>query len=304
MQANVFHLHTLSALHCGSGQATGPVDLPIARARATHLPIVPGSSLRGVLRAQIEERDEPSAKALFGPRRANHSGDSFAGALSVGDATLLLLPVRALAGVVCWTTCPFVLERYRRDLVRGGTTEPPATPAAPGAGEATVASTTNLLGDADTLVLEDLDLRGRQSEEAEGWARCIAAAIHPSEEEAPDAEAARADLIERFAILADDVFAYLAETATEVRTRIAVDRDTGTVRDGQLWYEESLPAESVLWGVYALSDANGGGRDDKARRAADLHESLPGAGEILRLGGKAGIGHGLTRFLRPEAHRG
>ena len=300
MRANVYHLHALSALHCGSGQATGPVDLPIARARATHLPIVPGSSLRGVLRAELERRDDPNARALFGPRRIGASDEAFAGALSVGDATLLLLPVRALAGVVCWTTCPFVLARYRQDLVRAGAAGPPDPPTAPAAGEAAVASETNLLGDAPTLVLEDLDLRAARSEGARAWAEHVASAIHPATPEGRGAEAARADLIERFAILPDDVFAYLAETATEVRTRIAVDRETGTVRDGQLWYEESLPAESVLWGVYALADANGGGGDGGRRGAADLHASLPGSGEVLRLGGKGGIGHGLTRFLRPE----
>ena len=68
MQARLFHLHALSALHCGTGQSVGVVDLPIARAQATRLPLVPGSSLRGVLRQQVTEGDAELARTLFGPR--------------------------------------------------------------------------------------------------------------------------------------------------------------------------------------------------------------------------------------------
>jgi len=58
MQPILYHLHALSPLHCGIGQAAGVVDLPIARSRATKLPIVPGSSLRGVLRQAIADDND------------------------------------------------------------------------------------------------------------------------------------------------------------------------------------------------------------------------------------------------------
>ncbi len=53
MLTQIFHLHALTALHVGAGQALGVVDLPLARARATHLPLVPGSALKGVLRDEF-----------------------------------------------------------------------------------------------------------------------------------------------------------------------------------------------------------------------------------------------------------
>ena len=68
MQARLFHLHALSALHCGTGRSAGVVDLPMARARATQMPIVPGSALRGVLRQQVTDRAGEDAETLFGPR--------------------------------------------------------------------------------------------------------------------------------------------------------------------------------------------------------------------------------------------
>ena len=106
MQARLFHLHALSALHCGTGRSAGVVDLPIARARATQMPIVPGSALRGVLRQQVTDRAGEDAETLFGPRTIRNDQGAFAGALSIGDAHLLALPVRCLAGIVSYVTCP------------------------------------------------------------------------------------------------------------------------------------------------------------------------------------------------------
>ena len=53
------------------------------------------------------------ATALFGTQER-------AGELLVSDARLLLLPVRSLTRSYRWITCPHLLERYRRDLVRAG----------------------------------------------------------------------------------------------------------------------------------------------------------------------------------------
>jgi CRISPR-associated protein Cmr4 len=287
MQPRLFHLHALSALHCGTGQSTGVVDLPIARARATQLPIVPGSSLRGVLRQQVTEQHPKDAPLLFGPQTIDGKADSFAGALAVGDAHLLVLPVRALAGIVCFATSPFILRRYAQDR---GIAEPPL-PAATGTETALVAAdSVNLLE--GKLVLEDLDLTAEPYPAVSAWAKLIADTLHPAD---PDGQT---DFTKRFAVLPDDIFGFLAETATEVRARIAIDDQTGTVKNGALWYEENLPAESVLWGIFALSASN----DRKELRTADeLAAGLPKTGTLLQLGGKAGVGRGLVRFLTAGA---
>ena len=294
MQPRLFHLHALSALHCGTGQSAGIVDLPIARARATKLPIVPGSSLRGVLRQQVTDRDRDAARTLFGPERIQGDQDAFAGALAIGDAYLLLLPVRCLAGIVSYVTAPFILRRYARDLRRAGISTPELPPE-PAAGEALVpADSVNRVD--GTLVLEDLDLTAREGAppQIHEWAVHIAQAVHPGSD---DAET-RNDLACRFALLPDEIMGFLAETATEIRSRIALDPETGTVHKGALWYEENLPAESVLWGVLALSASN---RGDDPRSADALADALPGSDTLLQLGGKAGVGRGLVRFLATEA---
>ena len=292
MQARLFHLHALSALHCGTGQSVGVVDLPIARARATQLPIVPGSSLRGVLRQQVADRDPSDAETLFGPMSITSNKNAFAGALSVGDAHLLVLPVRCLAGIVSYVTSPFILHRYERDMVRAGITSLPPRVAGPKAGRAKVTKeSVNCMGEGDgrVLVLEDLDLEVEAGEDhpLDDWANHIAMSVHPHDNDA------RNDLVHRFALLPDEIMSFLSETATEIRSRIAIDPATGIVRKGALLYEENLPAESVLWGVFALSNPN----NNDTRTAAQLAGAMPRTDTLLQLGGHGGVGRGLVRFL-------
>lgn len=283
MHMKVFHLHALSALHVGIGQAVGVVDLPIMRARASNLPIVPGSALKGVLRDEFD--GQPAQQRLFGPQEIKDNQSAHAGALALGDAQLLILPVRALAGVVAFVTCPFVLARYAQDLARSGVSVP--APAAVGTESCRVtANSVCQAGDAK-VVLEDLDLAAEPG--ADDWAATIAAAIHPDDREWQQRFA------EHFVIVADDVFGFLADTATEVRARVRIG-ESGTVAPGALWYEENLPAETVLWGVVAYGparDGSGLGQTDVAR---EFSAGIGGA-KLIQIGGKATIGRGLVRFL-------
>ncbi len=288
MRPHLYHLHAVSALHCGTGQSVGIVDLPIARARATQLPIVPGSSLRGVMRDAFSETGSDAELTLFGPRSIAGTDDGYAGALAIGDAHLLMLPVRALAGIVAYVTCPFVLRHYAQDSARSGI----ATPDVPAVVDDQAVHGSECVNTLSAkVVLEDLDLASAVSPDAGKWATHIAEALF-----AGDAQAQQ-DLTQRFLILSDSVFSYLAETATEVRTRIAIDPTTGTVRKGMLWTEENLPAESILWGVYAVSDSRMRG---DSRKADELAGSMP-RDALLQLGGKAGVGRGLTRFIGGRA---
>lgn len=283
MQPRLFYLHALSPLHCGTGQPGGVVDLPIARARASQLPIVPSSSLRGVLRQRVTDTDAEAAKTLFGPRSIGNDQDAFAGALTIGDAHLLLLPVRCLAGVVSYVTSPFILKTYARDLALAGESGIEfSEELAPGTAEV-VDDSASLVD--QTLVLEDLDLKASKNPALSALAKRVARAVHPTD------PAAQGDLARRVALVPDEIMSFLAETATEIRARIAVDAETGTVRQGALWYEENLPAESVLWGISALSDPRGRGN---ASLSAKLDRAVGGA--LLQVGGSAGVGRGLVRL--------
>ena len=156
----------------------------------------------------VTERAGDDAETLFGSQRIRSDQDAFAGALSIGDAHLLALPVRCLAGVVSVVTCPFILRRHERDLKRAGAS-PPELPNAPGKGEARVTpASVNLVesvGKNDRkLVLEDLDLPARPDSSLEPWAQRIARAVHPGDDDA------QSDVIARLSLVSDDVMSFLA----------------------------------------------------------------------------------------------
>ncbi len=287
MLTRIFHLNALSALHVGVGQAVGVVDLPIARAKATNLPIVPGSALKGVLRDEFASA--ANQKTLFGPESISGNETAHASALVLGDAHLLLLPARSLAGVVAFVTCPFVLARYAADLGRAAVKNiPPLPDSVQGA---QICETTKIKATDEIVVLEDLDLAA--SKGADAWANFIAKKLYP--DEARDKNWVRM-FNERFAIISDDDFSFLADTATEIRARIRINDDRGVVQRGALWYEENLPAESVLWGAIAAGVA----RDESKMTQEQVMKAFTdgiGTEKTIQIGGKATVGRGLVRFI-------
>ena len=290
MQTRIFHLQNLSALHVGTGQGVGVVDLPIARAKATNLPIVPGSALKGVMRDEAKSQlglEDADVKALFGPD--NQLQESHAGTLAFGDANLLLLPIRSFFGTIAYATCPYILRQYQRDL---GTSLKIPTLDKDQAG--VVENTCLFVGNSYEIALEDLDISANHSPVIQAWAEEITKRLYP--DSVAQAEGWREQVSQRFVVLPDDLFSFLADTATEVRMRIRIDRDTRIVKEGALWSEENLPAEAVLWGVIGVSAA----RDKSARRAEDLAQLLPNHEINLQIGGKHTVGRGLCRLLLSE----
>lgn len=286
MLTRIFHLNALSALHVGVGQAVGVVDLPIARAKATNLPIVPGSAIKGVLR---ECTDAANKKTLFGPASINGDETAHASALAFGDAYLLLLPARSMAGVVAFTTCPFVLARYAQDLQRANAASIPAVP--DNVQGAQTCSATQIKTNDNAVVLEDLDLPAKDG--ADNWADFIAKQLYP--DEAADKNWEKL-FKEHFAIISDDDFSFLADTATEIRARIRINDERGVVQKSALWYEENLPAESVLWGVIAAGAARDKSEQSPEQVMASFAQTI-GTEKTIQIGGKATVGRGLVRFI-------
>ncbi len=291
MKTRLFYLHALSALHVGVGQAVGSVDLPIARCRATNLPLVPGSALKGVLRDEFD--GNPDQDLLFVPETVTDAESAHASAMAFGDALLLVFPVRSFAGIVAFASCPFVLERYASDLKRTGCKAIPPVPE-PQGGAVVATDQTALKIAGNRIILEDMEFTF--SVGAAEWARHLAGVIHPQDKKAAE------HFQKRFVVLGDDDFAFLTETATEVRARIRIDDDRGVVQKGALWYEENLPAESLLWGMMAAGPSRKQPKSKEDRLDAEAvwkrFEAGIAGDPLIQIGGKATVGRGLVRFLR------
>ncbi|PPC90174.1 MAG: type III-B CRISPR module RAMP protein Cmr4 [Methylobacter sp.] len=287
MQQQLYYLHALSALHVGIGEGSGVIDLPIAREKATLLPLVPGSAVKGVLRdhARNAHAHQSGAMddllALFGPEPGENASE-YAGALAVGDSHLLCLPVRSWLGTFAWATCPMILRRYRRDL--DTQIEIPVSLA-----NTAITAKKTVLADQGKLYLEDLDIVQDESQSAEAWAAHFANTLFPQQ---PDWQ----NLFqERLVILPDDIFDFLSETATEIRARIRIQEGTRTVQPGALWYEEYLPAETILWGLLAVDRPRKSGCVKNRQQL--LAVLLPENGKRLQIGGNASVGGGQVRWL-------
>lgn len=294
--ARLYLVHAHSALHAGTGQGIGAIDLPIAREKATNLPYLPGSSIKGVLRDHCTQHDtlRTKVKAVFGPETDKASEQ--AGSLVVADARLLLLPVRSLAGTFAWVTSSFVLRRLARDSAGAVADAPPAIPVAPRMDDDHVdclVATDDALIVADNVVyLEDIDLTPRADALVAEWARWLAGRLWPDEADA----GWRSALADRLCIVPDDVMNFLAATATETIARVRMDADKKTVDEGALWYEEVLPAETVLAGLAVSAPPKVAAIEDEEVFAV-LSELTA---KTLQLGGKATVGRGLCRVQVTE----
>lgn len=285
MKRRAFFLHALSPIHAGTGQAVDIVDLPIARMRSTGIPIIPGSSIKGTLRdikdeaVDGDEEKRGELRAIFGPEAGQVE---HAGAIVIGDARLLCLPVRSFKGVFAWVTSPLLLTLASRDLTYE--VEPPSVPQLNTSGARVLANSALIYN--DHIYLEDLDLPVQPGGQAfTEWANLLCTRIFTQSGEAESFK-------KRFTLVDDETMAFLWETATQVDARNRID-EKGIVVDGALWYEESLPPETLLIGaVGADKDRAGLGlRADEIlnRTFSDL--------KIIQVGGKATIGRGICRLL-------
>ena len=268
----------ITPIHTGVGQTSASViDLPVMRETATGYPVIPATSIKGVLRngregleaygfagKETEELDEQGRKKKI----------SRAAELSFTDAKLLCLPARSYKGTYALLTCPLILERFVRDQKAFGLT--------PAFSSVHVTDETSALVTGQTLVhpsqkviLEDIDLTAIQSNEASTIGSSITAQLFTESIE-------QAVFTQRFAIVHNDVFAFFSQTAMEVTARIALETDTKTVKDGGLWYEEAIPSEAIFSGFITSTTGN---FSDVERRS------------VVQIGGKASVGRGLLRMV-------
>jgi len=261
MSAALLGLLAESHIHPGIGQSNETVDLPVARERTTSYPFIPGSSCKGALKAAAGSTN-PDADTWFG-RRDN------AGQVMVSDARLLLLPVRSLTGAYRWLTCPYIIERLIRDRRRVGWADLGGRFSF-AALEARDRSPVLAAG-GGRLFLEE-----RSFEIVGGLPEGLADLLG---ETIGDELAARR-LAGQLAVIHDEDFGWFARYALAIQARnVLNEQKTST----NLWYEETLPPDTVMY--LTLHDRHG---DGGSHAVAHLFAEKP----YLQLGGNETVGQG------------
>lgn len=290
----VYWLHMLSPTHIGTGQGVGYIDLPIHRDKVTGWPLIPGSAFKGVwadhFGATVERRaSDLKLRLAFGRASDRDTNASNAGALLPTDARLVCLPIRSFQGTFAWCTSPLALEMLRRDLSLAGIANLPSIPPIPA--ESDIRRTTRTkLEDGGRILLEDLDFAGRECATTTTWAERLAAWVFDGDEN----KAWRERFVERFVLVPDTIFDFLTETGTEVSARVRIDDDLKTVKQGQLWNEEALPAETILVGLVCCDRVYA---RESSITASDLLREFATEPLSLQIGGKATVGRGRVRCV-------
>lgn len=262
MTTKILYLFTRTPLHVGAGASVGAIDQPVQRERHTGFPIIPGSSIKGVLadgaaylarngqgrvcrdeNRNAPERTEAGAK-LFGLGAGKQEGDNGrAGAISFGEASLLAFPVRSAKGCFAWLTSPLAIKRWSR--ASGVEVDLPKE--LPMANKACFSEA--VLGEKGTntsasALFEDymfhhagpFDGAAKLSEkiQVDGlWTELAA---------------------ERLVLVSDEALSHFAQTACEVAQHVVIDDETGTAKEGLLFNQENVPAETLFFATLHSSD--------------------------------------------------
>ena len=214
-------------VHVGAGQSSGFVDLPVAREAITSYPVIPSTGLKGSFREQFKD----NADDLFG----KGGDDGSAGNIIFSEGRLLLLPVRSLTSSYKWVTCPHILERLKRDIMRTSNhpelideIEKPEVQKGKAIG--------NISGD---IFLEERQFKVNEHVVSDKIIDLLKMMI-------PNKDVA-SRLQEQLLILNDNDFKWFAQYGLAVNARNVLKKDTKTSEN--LWYEEVIPADSIFYTI-------------------------------------------------------
>ena len=286
-QAAVF-MYAVSPVHMGAGQAIGVIDNPIQRERHTGHPCFAGSGIKGAIRHSFETREGDPTKIneLFGPEE----GDLHAGAVSFGDAQLVVLPLRSLKEGFVYATCPHALARAQRILELVGCKDGWNIPSPQSDDKCLLIN--EALRSGDKLHLEAFEYTAQKEPSLNKIAEDLAnKGIPDGEHYKFFREKLKRDLV----VLSDTAFQYFAMNAMVVEPHVRIVPETGTADSGGLFYSENLPPESILVAPM-LTSRTRATKSSSMRNAQDVFLCLKNIldGKLLQLGGDATTGRGLV----------
>jgi len=280
-------------------------------------------------KGNVLTRYQEAIALTFGPEEAG--GDGHAGALGFSDARLLLFPVKSMKGVFAWITCPKVLQQFYRDMslteykdhgaiIDALAVLPLSTPQKCDDDDTGEGCSLFLQPESDKIVLEEYTFPisyNKDNAELSSLLSFLAQQLFPVPESGQTDiyEYWRKKLKNDVVVLTNEDFTDFVNLSTEVITRTKIDSETGTVAQGQLFTEEYLPAESIMYSlvlaspIFKENDTDKGifnlstyipsfeeCESEESRVMKFFETVLP---DVVQIGANATLGKGLvrTRFL-------
>ena len=268
MEQKLMTIFARTPVCVGAGSSVGAIDLPVMRERHTRIPIIPGSSVKGVLR-DLWNGDTEVQNNIFGDEKAKQ-----AGRLLVGEARVLAFPVRSARGMFAWVTSPLALERFKRDSGKEF--------AVPSLKDMECLASKGICFDGkNAVVLEEYCFEQKEQ-------KIVPEEIVTALKDLSD-DAVWSSLADRLAIISDDMFTYFVENACEIPARIRIDDATGIVKNGALFYQEQVPSETLFYSV--MGEQKSGILETVVNKVNET--------KILQFGGDEtiGLGYCSIKFL-------
>jgi len=311
VSSKLYTIHCLSPVHVGTGQGVGAIELPIIRERSTQWPYIPGSSIKGVYRDHAKSRwrkERIWLEAAFGKAEDRNSepekgrtkeadlDKGHAGALVWTDARVLAFPVASHYGTFAYVTCPLALQRLIRDSEASGIRLPELSwswldQELAKEEQVITLSDSKVAGSRvpdypRMVMLDEFEFMQTDANDSlTSWLKDVSILLFQDER-------SRHIWLERLVLVSDEAFQYLVTMCTEITPRIRISPDTKIVADGQLWKEEYLPAETLLYGIIWCDEPRGA---SSLLTSLDLLSEFEGS-SLLQIGANASVGKGRVTF--------
>lgn len=287
----IMYICAETPIHAGSGTEIGSsIDLPIQRERHTEFPMIQGSTIKGVLRANacnvgIKDGCKQENAGTCETCNEIFGQGNMVGGISITDARIIAYPVRSLDRVFVWVTCPLILSRYKRDLELVGKQVSWKVPSI----EDDKIVLTSRKNNAASIIVEDLELKPKTSEPIASIVDDILTAIPENNVYEEIKHKLKRDLL----IVSDKLFRDLTVLTTEIIPRIKIGSD-GVVKSGGLWYEEYLPSDTILYSLILIPPIR------KKFATTIVNYMSKYDNKIIHIGGNETTGKGFVRLKMPS----
>mgnify|MGYP001773254889 CR=1 FL=1 len=300
--------HCLTPIHMGAGQSVSYVDNVVQREKHTGFPTLWASGIKGVLRALCmrinnEIIKKEKVEEIFGPE---NDAEERASIISITDAKILFYPVRSVKGIFAYITCPFVIKKFFNELKILGILQKyqlfqnsKLEKLELKDDEVIVDKQSDIKIENNTVGLEEFSFNVKNDNNI-NWDNC------KDFKEFINSNGLDFDFIKRhLAIVSDDVFSDFVKYSVEIRTRIRINQETGTVENKALFTEELIPAESIFYSfIFANKRDQQNGKQNKQQNEQQnervlqkIEEVLNNVNGILQLGGDETLGKGIVKAI-------
>lgn len=230
METKLLTIFTRTPLHVGAGASVGAVDQPVIRERHTRFPVIPGSSIKGVLADLWSENASRTEKGKLYFGEDDPRAEAKSGTIAFGEAKLLAFPVRSAKGCFAFVTSPICLERFKRDA--GLDLNVPKVPE----GMNCLAGPDVIFKEKKAVVLEEYRF-AKMGDFPADWASKLTSLAD---------DAVLNGSANRFVLVNDEDLTYFAENACQITQHVSIDPKTGAAAPGKLFNQEEVPSETLF----------------------------------------------------------